>query len=87
MARATLRFWYGGLLAGLLPVLLLGFGYSALADRPAFVFWALTVGVAWTVTLRQGVQTGVSGARLAGRLLLLLAAGGAAFAGLEARLF
>jgi hypothetical protein len=80
-----MRVWYGGLLAGLLPVLLLGFGYSALADRTAFVLWALALGVAWTVTLRQGMQAGVPGPRLAGMLLLLLAVGGAAFAGLEAR--
>lgn len=80
-----MRVWYGGLLAGLLPVLLLGFGYSALADRTAFVLWALALGVAWTVTLRQGMQSGLPGPRLAGMLLLLLAAGGTAFAGLEAR--
>jgi hypothetical protein len=80
-----MRAWYGGLLAGLLPVLLLGFGTSALADRTVFVLWALVLGVAWTVTLRQGMEAGVPGARLAGMLLLLLAAGGAVFAGLEAR--
>jgi hypothetical protein len=48
-----MRAWYAGLLAGLLPILLLGFGYSALADRPVFAVWALALGVAWTVTLRR----------------------------------
>jgi hypothetical protein len=80
-----MRIWYGGLLGGLLPVLLLGFGYSALADRTVFVLWALALAVAWTVMLRQGLQAGLPGPRLAGLLLLLLALGLAVFAGLESR--
>jgi hypothetical protein len=80
-----MRVWYGGLLGGLLPVLLLGFGYSALADRTAFVLWALALGIAWTVLLRSGLEAGWPGARLAGTLLLLLALGFAGFAWLEAR--
>jgi hypothetical protein len=77
--------WYGGLLAGLLPLLLLGFGYSALADRTVFVLWALTAAIAWTLTLRQGIELGWDGRRLTGALLLLLALCFAGFAGLEAR--
>ena len=37
--------WYGGVLGGLLPILLLGFIYSALADRTVFALWALVAGV------------------------------------------
>lgn len=77
--------WYLPLLAGLVPVLLLGFLYSALADRLAFVYWALTVAVVWTVVLRHGVAAGWPGPVRAGALALLLAAGFAGFAALETR--
>lgn len=80
-----MRFWYAGLLAGLLPVLLLGFAFSALADRTAFVLWAFAVSIAWVVLLRQGIEAGLPRPRLLGLLLLLLALGLAAFAGVEAR--
>ncbi len=80
-----MRGWYAGLLAGLLPVLLLGFGYSAIADRTAFVLWALVVSIAWVVLLRQGMEAGLPRPRLLGLLLLLLALGLAAFAWMEAR--
>lgn len=77
--------WYAGLLAGLVPVLLLGFGYSALADRTAFVLWALGLAVAWVLVLRQGMEAGLRRPLLAGWLLVLLAAGLAGFAGLESK--
>lgn len=77
--------WYAGLLGGLLPVLLLGFGYSALADRTAFVLWALGLAVAWVLLLRQGMEAGLRRPLLAGWLLLLLAAGLASFAWLESK--
>lgn len=80
-----MRSWYAGLLAGLLPVLLLGFGTSALADRTAFVLWALGLSVAWVLVLRQGMEAGLRRPLLWGWLLLLLAAGLAGFAWLEAR--
>ena len=80
-----MRGWYAGLLAGLLPVLLLGFGYSAIADRTAFVLWAFVVSIAWVVLLRQGMEAGLPRPRLLGLLLLLLALGLAAFAWMEAR--
>ncbi|MEA2691932.1 MAG: hypothetical protein QOJ16_1319 [Acidobacteriota bacterium] len=83
MDRPLARRWYGGLSAGLLPVLLLGFGYSAIADRLAFVYWALALGAAYTLLLRHGLSAGWGDARLAGALALLLAAGFAAFAALE----
>ena len=80
-----MRGWYAGLLAGLLPVLLLGFGFSAIADRTAFVLWAFAVSIAWVVLLRQGMEAGLPRQRLLGLLLLLLALGLAAFAWVEAR--
>ena len=75
--------WYAGLLGGLLPILLLGFGYSALADRTAFVLWALGLAVAWVLVLRQGMEAELRRPLLAGWLLLLLAAGLTGFAWLE----
>jgi hypothetical protein len=75
--------WYAALLAGILPVLLLGFLYSALADRLDFAGWALLLAAFYTAALRQGMQAGWPAPRLAGALALLLAAGGAAFAWIE----
>lgn len=83
--RSLVWAWYGGVLGGLLPVLLLGFLYSALADRTIFVLWALVVGTCWVVLLRQGLSAGWGRLRLLGFLALLLAAGFAAFAALESR--
>ncbi|HEX2224941.1 MAG TPA: hypothetical protein VHN15_12120 [Thermoanaerobaculia bacterium] len=81
--RGLVLRWYVPLLAGLVPVLLLGFLYSALADRLAFVYWALAVAVVWTVLLRHVVAAGWSGPGRAGALALLLALAFAAFAALE----
>jgi hypothetical protein len=81
--RSLLRAWYGGLLAGILPVLLAGFLYSALANRLAFAGWALVFAALYTVVLRQGLSAGWPPLALAGALALLLAAGAAAFAALE----
>lgn len=80
-----MRAWYAGLLGGLLPVLLLGFGYSALADRTVFVLWAFVAGIAWIAVLRQGMEAGLRRPLLAGWLLLLLAAALAGFAWLESK--
>lgn len=77
--------WYGGLLGGLLPVLLLGFLYSAIADRTVFALWALVVGTVWVVVLRQGLAAGSRCARLMAALMGVLAAGFAVFAWLESR--
>ncbi|MBV8203183.1 MAG: hypothetical protein JOZ15_21425 [Acidobacteria bacterium] len=76
--------WYAGLLAGILPVLLLGFLYSVLADRLVFAGWGLLLAAFYTAALRQGMQAGWPAPRLIGALALLLAAGAAAFAGIEA---
>jgi hypothetical protein len=84
-ARSLALAWYGGMLGGLLPVLLLGFLYSALADRTAFALWALILGTFWVVALRQGLAAGWGRLRLLGALSLLLAAGLAVFAMLESR--
>jgi hypothetical protein len=75
--------WYVPLLAGLLPVLLLGFGYSALANRLEFVGWALLLAALYAIGLRQGVAAGWPALRLGGGLALLAAAGAEAFAALE----
>jgi predicted outer membrane lipoprotein len=81
--RSSALSWYGGLLAGLLPILLLGFLYSALADRIVFVGWALVFATLWVLVLRHGMGVGWPAPRLAGALALLLAAALAAFAALE----
>jgi hypothetical protein len=77
--------WYGGVLGGLLPVLLLGFLYSALADRTVFVLWALVTGACWVVLLHRALSVGWGRFRLLGALALLLAAGLAVFAWLESK--
>jgi hypothetical protein len=77
--------WYGGLLGGLLPILLLGFLYSAVADRTAFALWALGVGTVWVVALHRGLSAGLRRPRLVALLAAVLAFGLAAFAWLEAR--
>ena len=84
-ARSIALAWYGGLLGGLLPILLLGFVYSALADRTVFALWALVVGALWVAALREGLGAGWSTLRLVGALALLLAGGLAVFAWLESR--
>jgi hypothetical protein len=81
--RSLLLRWYTTLLGGLVPILVLGFLYSALADRLAFVYWALALAAAWVVVLRHGLGAGWPGARLAGALGLLLAAGLGGFAAIE----
>jgi hypothetical protein len=84
-AKRPLFAWYAALLAGIVPVLLLGFLYSALADRLVFVGWALLVAAFYTVALRQGLQAGWPAARLIGALALLMAAAALGFAQLEDR--
>jgi len=76
--------WYAGLLGGLLPILLLGFLYSALADRLVFVGWALAVGAMWVLLLRHSFTAAWSPARRAGAMALLAALGLGGFAALEA---
>src|SRR6202158_4962050 len=83
LASHPLLPWYAALLGGILPVLLLGFLYSALADRLDFAGWALLLAAFYTTALRQGMQAGWPAPRLAGALALLLAAGAAAVALVE----
>jgi hypothetical protein len=75
--------WYGGLLGGLLPILLLGFLYSALADRLVFVGWALALGTIWVLLLHHGFSAAWSAARRVGAMALLGALGLGGFAALE----
>ena len=77
--------WYVGLLAGALPALLLGFLASALANKIAFAAWGLGLAVAHTLLLRWGLQSRWSGWVLAGRLVLLFAAGAAVWLRLAVR--
>lgn len=83
--RSFLVAWYGGLLAGLLPILLLGFLYSALADRTIFAGWALVFALLWTLLLRHGMGAGWPRWRIVGAMLLLFAAALGAFAYLEGK--
>lgn len=80
-----MRSWYFSLLGGLLPILLLGFLYSAIADRLLFVYWALGLGALWVILLRHGFAAGWPGARIAGAMAFLGALGLAGFALIEAR--
>lgn len=82
-SRSLALAWYGGVFGGLLPILLLGFLYSAIADRTVFALWALAVGACWVVLLRQGLTLGWSRFRRLAALALLLAAGLGVFAVLE----
>lgn len=75
--------WYGGVFGGLLPILLLGFIYSAVADRTVFALWALVAGICWVAVLRQGLSRDWRRLRLLALLALVLAAGLAVFAVLE----
>ncbi len=76
--------WYAGLLAGIVPLLLLGFLYSALADRLAFAGWGLLAAAFYTAALRQGMQAEWPAPRLFGALALVLAASAVVFARIEA---
>lgn len=84
-SRSLLLGWYLPLVAGTLPVLLLGFAVSALADRLVFIPWALALAGAYTWLLRQGIEAGWPRGVLAGALGLLLAVGLAACAALVSR--
>lgn len=76
--------WYAALLAGLLPVLLLGFAASAVADRLSFAGWGLATGALYLALLRWGWGAGWGRWLLAGRVLLLLAGAAAVYARLVA---
>jgi hypothetical protein len=82
-SRRLLVVWHCSLLGGILPILVLGFIYSALADRLMFVGWALALATVYTIVLRQGLALGWRPPLLAGVLGLLLGAGFAWLAGIE----
>lgn len=85
MSRELLLAWYLPLLAGILPALLIGFAYSALADRLAFAGWALALAGLYTAALRSAIDGQWSRSRRKVVLGLLQALGWAAFAGLAWR--
>ena len=63
------RGWYLSLLAGTLPMFVLGMAASALADRLAFAGWALVAGFGYALLLRAAWSRGWSAA---GRAALVL---------------
>ena len=77
--------WYGGIFGGLLPILLLGFLYSAIADRTVFALWAIVAGIFWVAVLRRGLAAGWRRFRLLAALALVLAGGLGVFAWLESQ--
>ncbi len=78
-----MRAWYSGIFGGLLPILLLGFLYSAIADRTIFALWALAVGVLWIWTLRDGIVRGRPLAQRISHLAITLSLGLNWFGSLE----
>jgi len=82
--RALLLSWYAPLAGGLVPVLLLGFAWSALADRLAFAGWGLAAAAGYAILLRHGVEAGWARGRRVAALALWLALSLAGFAALEA---
>ena len=83
--RHLVLHWYLPLLAGLLPVLLIGFAASALANRLVFAAWAVALAAAYTALLRFTYDLGWPGRFIAGAALLTLALGFVGFAALVAR--
>ncbi len=81
--------WYATLLGTVTPVLLLGFGASALANRLVFAGWGIAAAVGAALVLRRAFETtwGRPDARwrIAARAAALLAPALALFAWLEAR--
>ena len=75
VSAGAARAWYGGIFGGLLPILLLGFLYSAIADRTVFALWALVAGASGWRLLRQGLAAGWGRFRLLAALALVLAGG------------
>jgi hypothetical protein len=85
--RRELAAWYAAVVGGSLPVLVVGFLTSALANRLVFVGWAIAVAALYVALLRWGIGAGWPAALLTGRLLLLLGGGLAVYARLVARHF
>ena len=71
--------WNAWLLAGVTPILLVGFLASAVADRLAFLGWALLAGCAYVLTLKRAFG------RRRVPAIVVLALGWGAFALLAAR--
>lgn len=70
-ARPSATTWRGALVATLAPLLLVGFGASALANRLAFAGWGLAVAVAFPALLRRSFEDRrASGRRVAGAALV-----------------
>lgn len=83
--RDLLLRWYLPLLAGLVPVLVVGLGAGAVADRLAFAVWAVVVAGGYAALLRVTYDLGWSGRLIAGAGLGTLSLGSVAFAALVER--
>jgi hypothetical protein len=79
------RGWYLAVVAGSLPLLLLGMVASALADRLAFAGWAIVAGVGHALLLRAAWSRGWSASALLALALGWAALALFAFAALVAR--
>ena len=77
--------WYGSLLAGVLPFLLMGFLASAFANRLLFLGWGLAMALVYAVLLRHGWQRGWPRLALLAAAFGVFALGSAAFGALVAR--
>lgn len=84
-ARRRWSCWYLPLLAGLVPVLLLGLVTSVLADRLVFAVWAVAVAAVHAALLRFAYDLGWQGYLVAGAALLALGLGFVAYAALVER--
>lgn len=76
--------WYGGLILGTLPLLLLAFLMSTLANRLAFAGWGVATALLYTAVFRQGVAAGWKVRRVLGSALAVLAVAVAGLSGLAA---
>lgn len=84
-AHSSAAAWYGPVLAGVTPVLIVGLGASAVANRLAFAAWALVVAVAYASLRRAAWDLGWERRVATGAGLLTLALGSVAFAALVER--
>lgn len=82
---ASLRSWRLAVFFTVLPILLLGFSTSAIANRIIFAGWALAIAMLSLSALRKGFDAGRGRATIFARLGLVLAIGMALFAVLVGR--
>jgi hypothetical protein len=84
VTRAEVARWHLPLLVGVLPLLVVGFYASGVANRLSFAVWGAIAASAWFATLRIGLVRGWNRAHRAGALLFVASAALAALAPLRA---